>query len=66
MAKAKAKSSKVSKEEAQAIKTFRNSSEIESFYRYIADNKLRAEAHFLISKVIEATTPKRRSRKTLQ
>lgn len=66
MAKQKEQTAK-QKEQNAAIKTFKASSEVENFYRYIADNNLRAEAFELMKTVLEKITPaKRKSRKTLQ
>lgn len=66
MAKTKETSAK-QKEQNAAIKTFKASSEVENFYRYIADNNLRAEAYSLMKVVCEKIAPtKRRSKRTLQ
>lgn len=67
MAKQKELSAK-QKEHNAAVKAFKASSDVENFYRYIADNNLRAEAHELIKVVLKQITPsKKRSRgKTLQ
>lgn len=55
------------KEQNAAIKTFKASSDVENFYRYIADNNLRAEAFELMKVVLDKIAPsKRKSRKTLQ
>jgi hypothetical protein len=63
---AKNKAAKATKEQSAAIKTFKASSEVQDFYRYIAENNLRAEANQLIKVVVEKLTPtKKRSKKTL-
>lgn len=55
------------KEQNAAIKNFKASSEVENFYRYIADNNLRAEAYILMKTVLEKISPnKRKSKRTLQ
>ena len=62
----KGKTKKVSSEVAAAIKSFKASEEVESFYSYIHENKLRAEASMLISTVLQTLKPAKRKRKTLQ
>ena len=58
---------KQTKEQAAAIKTFKASSEVKDFYRYIAENNLRTEAHELMKVVVKRITPsKKRSKKVLQ
>lgn len=58
---------KQTKEQVQAIKTFKASTEVEDFYRYVAENNLRAEAFELMKVVVAKITPaKKRSKKTLQ
>lgn len=60
---------KTNTEEAAAnttttIKNFKNSSDVENFYRFINDNKLRSEAKKLVEIVLkQITPPKRRGRK---
>ncbi|MAX67696.1 MAG: hypothetical protein QF441_06705 [Bacteriovoracaceae bacterium] len=54
---------------ATSIKNFKSSSEVENFYRFIHDNKLREEAKTLVEMVLKKITPpKKRGRKksTLQ
>lgn len=66
MAKQKEPTAK-QKEHNAAIKNFKASSEVENFYRYIADNNLRAEAFELMKTVLEKIAPsKRKSKRTLQ
>jgi hypothetical protein len=47
------------------IKNFKNSDEVENFYRFIHENKLRAEAQKIVEVVLRtiAPPPKRRGRK---
>ncbi len=46
------------------IKNFKNTSEVENFYRFIHDNGLRAEAKQLVQIVLKSITPqKKRGRK---
>ena len=46
------------------IKNFKNSSEVENFYRFIHDNDLRSEAKQLVQIVLKSITPqKKRGRK---
>lgn len=57
---------KQTKEQTAAIKTFKASSEVQDFYRYIAENNLRTEAFELMKVVVKRITPaKKRSKKTL-
>lgn len=49
---------------ATTIKNFKNSAEVENFYRFINDNGLRVEAKKLIEVVLKQITPvKKRGRK---
>lgn len=48
------------KEVNAAIKNFKASQEVEDFYQYIHDNKLRSEAHTLIKTVLNSMQPKRK------
>lgn len=58
---------KQTKEQAAAIKAFKASSEVEDFYRYVAENNIRTEAYELMKVVVsKITTTKKKSRKTLQ
>lgn len=65
---ARTKVEKVSNKELnQAVKTFKASSEVESLYQYIAENKLREEAYQLMKVVLTNITPaKKRSKRKLQ
>ncbi|MEX0798020.1 MAG: hypothetical protein WEB87_06065 [Bacteriovoracaceae bacterium] len=55
------------KEHNAAIKNFKASGEVEAFYRYVADNNLRAEAFELMKVVLNKIAPsKKKSRRTLQ
>ncbi len=46
------------------IKNFKNTSEVENFYRFINDNGLRSEAKRLVEVVLKQITPqKKRGRK---
>lgn len=51
------------------IRTFRNSPEVESFYRFIHENNLRRESAIIMQKVVimmggsKKKTPKKRGRK---
>ena len=51
-----------------SIKNFKNSSEVENFYRFIHENNLRGEAKSLVELVLKRITPpkKRGRKKTLQ
>lgn len=63
---ARASKNKPTKEQIQAIKTFKASTEVEDFYRYVAENNLRTEAYELMKVVVARITPsKKRSKKTL-
>ncbi len=53
------------------IKNFKTASEVTDFYRFINDNKLRAEAREIISVVLKKITPakkrgRKKAKKTLQ
>jgi len=46
------------------IKNFKNSNEVENFYRFIHENKIRSEAKSLVEMVLKKITPpKKRGRK---
>lgn len=67
MAKAKTKELTAKQKEANAaIKTFKASGEVENFYRYIADNNLRAEAYQLMKVVLDQIAPSKKRKRTLQ
>lgn len=54
------------KEASAAIKAFRTSSEVETFYTYIHENGLRDEAKQLMEIVLKKITPaKKRGRKKI-
>lgn len=59
---AKVNNKEVSKEVSAAIKSLRHSSEVESFYRFIHENNLRAEAKILMETVLATIKPARKSR----
>ena len=61
-----AKSSKVTKEVSAAIKTFKASSEVENFYRFIHDNGLRNEARTLVEMALSHITSSKKRKKVLQ
>ena len=48
-----------------SIKNFKSSNEVENFYRFVHDNKLREEAKTLVETVLKkiAPPPKKRGRK---
>lgn len=47
-----------------SLKTFKASNEVENFYRFIAENNLRAEAKTLVEMVLKRIKPaKKRGRK---
>ncbi len=50
------------------LKNFKTSNEVENFYRFISDNRLRAEAKTLVAMVLKKITPPKRRgrRKNLQ
>ena len=67
MAKIKTKTSQEESAEAVGIgmKTMKMNSEVENFYRFIFENKLRREAHTLMGVVLEQIRGKdKRKRKT--
>lgn len=39
---------------------FKNSSEVQNFYRFVSENNLRKEAEFLLKLVTKALTPKKK------
>lgn len=56
----------VSKEVSAAIKSFKASSDIENFYRFIHENNLRSEAESLIKVALNQISGPKRRKKTLQ
>jgi hypothetical protein len=62
----KTKAKKVSPEVSAAIKAFKATEEVESFYTYIHENKLRAEASVLMSTILQTLKPQKKKRKVLQ
>lgn len=65
--KAKATSKAENKELSAAIKNLRASEEVESFYTFIHENKLRSEAHILMKTILAKLNPPKRKRgRTLQ
>ena len=68
MAKTTEKNTEAATEAASGIKSFKSSSEVENFYRFIHENNLRAEAHKLVSVVLKKIAPPKRRgrRKTIQ
>ena len=59
---AKTKATTTSKEASMGMKTFKSSSEIESLYRFIHDNNLRAEAKSLIEFAVKKVAPAKKKR----
>jgi hypothetical protein len=64
--KTKSRAKKVSPEVSAAIKLFKASEEVESFYTYIHENKLRSEAAILMSTILQTLKPQKKKRKVLQ
>ena len=62
----KSKAKKVSPEVTAAIKLFKASEEVESFYGYIHENGLRKEASMLMKAIIQTMKPQKKKRKVLQ
>ncbi|MBD65658.1 MAG: hypothetical protein CME62_10660 [Halobacteriovoraceae bacterium] len=63
-AKNTTKNTEANKEASLALKSFKTSSEVESFYTFIYENGLRSEAHKLMEVVLKRITPaKKRGRK---
>lgn len=63
----KNKTKAVSKEVSNAIKAFKASEEVEEFYRFVHENKLRDEARILTKLVLKANkAPTKRKSKVLQ
>lgn len=63
--KTKAKA-KVTKEVSAAIKSFKATSEVSDFYRFIHENGLRNEAETLMKIVLKSITPSKKRKKILQ
>lgn len=62
MSRAKNTKNTTPKDTSIGYKTFKSSSEIETFYRFIHDNNLRAEAKALIEMVVKRITPAKKKR----
>lgn len=62
----KSKAKKENPEVVAAIKQFKASSEVESFYQFVHENNLRNEANILMKMVLKSLTPAKRKRKVLQ
>jgi hypothetical protein len=64
-----AKKTRAKKEKPEviaAIKQFKASGEVESFYQFVHENNLRNEANILIKMVLKTLTPAKRKKKMLQ
>jgi hypothetical protein len=61
-----AKNTKATKEVSAAIKTFKASSEVENFYRYIHENGLRNEARTLVEMVLTHLKGSKKRKRVLQ
>lgn len=59
---AKTKAVTLDKEASVGMKAFKSSSEIESLYRFIHDNNLRAEARTLIEFALKKVAPAKKKR----
>lgn len=59
---AKTKATTTNKEASIGMKSFKSSSEIESLYRFIHDNNLRAEAKILIQYALQKVAPAKKKR----
>ena len=62
----KPRAKKVSAEVSAAIKIFKASEEVESFYTFIHENKLRSEASILVKTILETLKPAKKKKRTLQ
>lgn len=62
----KTKTKKENPEVTAAIKQFKASSEVESFYQYVHENGLRNEASILMKMVLKSLSPSKRKKKILQ
>jgi hypothetical protein len=51
-------------EGAMTLKNFRASSDIDGFYRFINDNRVRREAKMMLEMVVKALTPPKRRRRS--
>ena len=49
--------------EANTLKGYRNLNDIENFYRFVYDNKVRNEAHMIFQAIIDVVAPKKKARK---
>lgn len=57
---------KVTKDVSAAIKSFKATSEVETFYRFIHENNLRTETEILLKVVLKSLSGSKRKRKILQ
>ncbi|MBT3234637.1 MAG: hypothetical protein HN353_01660 [Bdellovibrionales bacterium] len=55
---------KVPESVVMTVKNFRSASDIDNFYRYINDNRLRREAKMILDTVVKAITPPKRRRRS--
>ena len=62
----KSRAKKENPEVVAAIKSFKASGEVESFYQFVHENNLRNEANILIKMVLKTLTPAKRKKKMLQ
>jgi hypothetical protein len=62
----KSRAKKENPEVVAAIKLFKASGEVESFYQFVHENNLRNEANILIKMVLKTLTPAKRKKKMLQ
>lgn len=65
-AKSKTEKANQAKEVSAAIKTFKASSEVENFYRFIHDNGLRSEAKTLIEMALSHISKSKKRKRVLQ
>ena len=54
----------VKKTEVSRSRNFRNSADIENFYRFVHDNNLRREAHLILETIISRMNIKKRRRRS--
>lgn len=65
--KAKSKTkAKVTKEVSAAIKSFKATSEVSDFYRFIHENNLRSETETLLKVVLKSLSGSKRKKRVLQ
>ena len=55
---------KVPESVVMTVKNFRSASDIDNFYRYINDNRLRREAKMILDTVVKAIPPPKRRRRS--